>query len=228
MFLDNNNLLESVGLYNQSSIHYLHFDSNSNQLNQIYNVYNVSEKLNKTYFAEGSVLYNDKIYLLTWLERKVLVFDKLLQKKEDNNIDLPEQIQEGWGIALYQDYFIISDGTEYIYFVDPTNFKFIKKIKVVDKHKKVYKYLNELEIYKGKLLANQYYTNNILVINLETGVVEKLYNLIELSQEIQKDMDDKYYIQNGFVLNGIAYNSQLDILLVTGKKWPKVYQIRLI
>lgn len=80
-------------------------------------------------------------------------------------------------------------------------------------------------MYKGKLLANVYLSDDMLVIDIETGNVESVIDLSMLSTEIKEAVNDKAYLKKGNVLNGIAYHESTDVLLVTGKNWPIVYQI---
>jgi len=139
-------------------------------------------KLDSKYFGEGSdmVVVNGekRIYMLTWLERDVLIFDENLNFKD--TIKLPTQIKEGWGLSHYikddKYYLLATDGSSKIYHIDPENFTVIKSVDVVDKNGVNVKYLNEIEMYNGKILANVFMTNKILLVDPESGAVLSEYN----------------------------------------------------
>jgi glutamine cyclotransferase len=127
---------------------------------------------------------------------------------------------EGWGITHNGINLIISDGTSNLYFLDPTTFEVLRQIAVTDDKGAVYS-LNELEYIKGEIYANILNSNRIARINPENGNV---VGWIDLSGILGGERLD-YAID---VLNGIAYDPEKDRLFISGKLWPKVFEIRLI
>jgi glutamine cyclotransferase len=167
-------------------------------------------------FGEGITIFKDKIYQLTWQSHKVYKYDIGNIEKPVNTFDWP---YEGWGLTHDTASLIISDGSSNIYFVDPETFKIKSTISVRDEGGPV-NMLNELEYVNGFIFANVYQTQMIVKIDAESGhVVGKLYmkNLLQL-QDITERTD---------VLNGIAYDSTRNIFLITGKRWPKLFEMRL-
>ena len=114
----------------------------------------------------------------------------------------------------------MSDGTEKIYFRDPESFKILNMIEVYDDNGKI-ENINELETINGKLFCNVYGEDIILIIDLKTGRVESKINLKNLFT--RKNYNDKID-----VLNGIAYNKINNSIIVTGKWWPSMYEIKII
>ena len=167
-------------------------------------------------FGEGITIFKNKIYQLTWESNKAYQYDI-------NNIEAPEKTfdwaYEGWGLTHDTSSLIISDGTANIYFVDPTTFKVKSTVAIKDDQGPV-NYLNELEYVNGFIYANVYQTNIIVKINAESGhVVGRLYmNGLLQQNDIVADRTD--------VLNGIAYDSTTKNFLITGKRWPKMFEVR--
>ena len=128
--------------------------------------------LDNKYFGEGITVFNDKIYQLTWEANLGFVYDKNSFEK----IDQFKYNHEGWGITTYDNKLLISDGTETIYFIDPESYKLIKKIQVYNKNGPI-KLINELENVKGKIFANIYGKEEIIIFNPETGIVESILDL---------------------------------------------------
>lgn len=169
------------------------------------------------YFGEGVTVFNDKIYQLTWKENTGFIYNAgNLNKIKDFNYTKAIQ---GWGLThdgtnLYQ-----SDGSEKIYILDPETLAEKDYINVYAEDRKI-KNLNELEYVDGKIYANVYQTNGIMVIDPATGAVEGILNMAELESKITKTPDTD-------VLNGIAYNPKTGTFFITGKKWDKMFEIRL-
>lgn len=163
-------------------------------------------------FSEGAALLGDKIYQLTYRERKVFVYDsKNLQLLE--TLQLPAEMREGWGMSSNGKELIAGDGSQQLFFFGP-DMKVTKIIQVVG-NVSIYDQINELEFINGKIYANVWQTPYVLVINPDNGRVEQYYDLKELNQS--RGADD--------VLNGIAvYKGNL---LVTGKHWDKIYELNL-
>ena len=172
--------------------------------------------LDEKYFGEGITVLNDKLYQLTWQNHVGFVYD----------LDTFEKVgefkyeTEGWGLTTDNRYLIMSDGTEKLVYLDTTDFKPVKTIRVKDQNGYVTK-LNELEYMEGFILANQWETNRILKIDPETGDVAGVLDLTVLAQEAKLDNP------RADVLNGIAYHPSTKLLIVTGKYWPSTYVLQL-
>ncbi len=206
-------LLESTGEYGASKLKYVDLTSGKS-VRKI--------DLPNEYFGEGSVKIGDQIIVLTWRENVGLIYDaksfKLLST-------FPyETSREGWGITFDGKKLFRSDGSHRIWVMNAKTFKEERFIEVYDNQGEV-ESINELEFIDGKLYANVYLSNRILIINPTTGVVEGEVDLTELvPKNYFKNEND---VQNN-VLNGIAWDANGKRLFVTGKKWPKLFEIKLI
>ena len=127
---------------------------------------------------------------------------------------------EGWGLTSDGKRLIMSDGTETLYFLDPVTFARVGEIRVTAIGEPV-KGLNELEYINGKIYANMWPSNRIAIISPDNGSVMGVINL----QGILKKSDIQGHKVD--VLNGIAYDAKTDRLFVTGKWWPRLFEIRL-
>lgn len=167
------------------------------------------------YFGEGIALHGDKIYQLTWQAHTGFVYDKktfeLLRR-----FDYPN---EGWGLTSDGTHLIMSNGGSWLYFLDPENFKRVRKVQVKDGRQAI-KNLNELEYVKGEVYANVWESDRIARIDPQTGSV---IAWIDLSGLLDDDRGDPLA-----VLNGIAYDHVQDRLFVTGKRWPTLFEIEVI
>ena len=172
--------------------------------------------IDPSYFGEGITILNGKLYQLTWQEHKVFVYDAATFKKIQ---EFPWPF-EGWGITHNGNELIISVGTNNIYFVNPADFKIINTISVFSNYGLTGD-LNELEYVNGKIYANIWGSNDIAVINPESGMVEARINCDELRSKNSQAITDNE------VLNGIAYDSVKKSFYITGKKWPSLFEIKL-
>jgi glutamine cyclotransferase len=174
---------------------------------------NVKAELDREkYFGEGIAVLHNKIYQLTWLNQTGFIYDaktfkQLGQFKFEN--------KEGWGLTTDGTYLILSDGTNTLTYLDPETFKAVKTIQTS------YTNLNELEFIQGHIYANVYQKNFIIKIDPSNGNVTGVLDLSPLVLKAQRAS------RNSEVLNGIAFDSISNKLLVTGKLWPHVYQIEL-
>lgn len=207
LIYDHGFLYEGTGLMGQSSIRKVELETGK-ILKQI--------KIPDEYFGEGLTVQDNKIIQLTWQSKKGFVYDKNNFKK----IDDFSYSTEGWGITHDGHRFIMSDGTSKIYFLNFKDFQVDKSIEVRYGDTPVSQ-LNELEFIKGELYANIWQTDQIAIISTKTGKVTGWIDLTGLLKEgeSQQPVD---------VLNGIAYDSQKDRLFVTGKLWPKLFEIKLV
>jgi glutamine cyclotransferase len=169
------------------------------------------------YFGEGIAILNDKIYQLTWQENTAFVYDletfKLLKKFSYSG--------EGWGLTTDGIYLFMSDGTHIIRVVDPEKFETIRTIAIFDEKGSPIMRLNELEYVKGEIWANVWEKTHIVRIDPNSGKLLGRIDLTKLVYEITKE-DEK-----ADVLNGIAYDSANDRIFITGKKWKKLFEIKL-
>ena len=199
-------LIESSGQYGKSFIKKVDMESNI-----IINKLMIDKKL----FAEGITVYDDKLYMLTWKSNKGLILDK-------NTLELIGEFNystEGWGLTTIDDNLVMSDGTEKLFFIDPKSFKINNFIEVYDNNGKV-ENINEMEYINDKIYANIYGKDIIAIINYKTGEVENIINLEGL-------LNRENYNTNIDVMNGIAYNLENESILVTGKWWPSMFEIKI-
>jgi glutamine cyclotransferase len=167
------------------------------------------------YFAEGITLFNGKIYQLTWQHQRGFIYDAWSFEK----LGEFTYAGEGWGLANDGKLLILSDGTNRIRFVDPNNFQVKKVITVSDKGQPVSQ-LNELEYVQNEIYANIWHEDRIARIDAETGRVVGWIDLKRL-------LPPSHVRDEDAVLNGIAYDAATARLFVTGKLWPKLFEIRL-
>jgi len=200
-------LYEGTGLLGKSSLRKVELATG-----RIVKLYELSYQL----FGEGITLWQNNIIQLTWKSRTGFVYDRrtfrLLKK-----FSYPT---EGWGITQDGKHLIMSDGTSSLYFLDPYNFKEVKRIQVQDRGLPI-TLLNELEYIKGEIYANVYLTERIVRISPETGRVTGWIDLQGL-------LPTKDRAQGVDVLNGIAYDAQGNRIFVSGKYWPKLFEIQLV
>jgi len=167
------------------------------------------------YFGEGIIAFGDKLYELTWKDQKAFVYDlKTFAPK-----DTLTYYGEGWGLTTDGTSIIMSDGTARIRFLDPKTFAVQRTIDVHDGASPVSQ-LNELEWYKGELLANVWQSTQIARIDPKTGAITAWIDLTGILAPADRNGGED-------VLNVIAYDSATDKLYVTGKNYSKLYQITL-
>jgi glutamine cyclotransferase len=200
-------LYEGTGLKGDSSLRKVELSSGN-----VVQVLDLPSEL----FGEGVTVFDDRIIQLTWHANVGFIYDK-------DTFELLEQFQyptEGWGITHDGSHLIMSDGTATLYILDPERMVEIDTIQVHDGNGPVIR-LNELEYVDGELLANVWQTDLIARIDPETGQVT---GWIDLTGLLTLD-NPKHQVD---VLNGIAYDTEGDRLFVTGKWWPRLYEIKLV
>ncbi len=197
-------LYESTGLNGASSLRKVELETGR-----------VLKKLDipAQYFAEGLVLFNGRLLQLTWQNQIGFVYDQ----ESFQQLNTFHYTGEGWGFAHDGHSLILSDGTSQIRFLDPNNFQVQRSINVTDRGRDVVR-LNELEYVNGEIFANIWFTDRIARINPQTGAVNGWIDLAGLLSPQDSSAD---------VLNGIAYDAATNRLFVTGKLWPKLFEIRL-
>lgn len=174
-----------------------------------------SVKLSEKYFGEGITIFNDRIFQLTYKTQVGFVY-KL------ENMALVDSFHfestEGWGMTHDEQYLIMSDGTNILTYINPNTYKTVKKLQVYD-DKNPLIYLNELEYSEGYIYANVWTTNLIVKIDPKTG---KVLSKIDLDGILTKSNSDKKVD----VLNGIAIDPVTKKMYVTGKLYPKLFEIK--
>lgn len=203
----NGMLYESTGLRGQSSLRMV--DLTSGRVLQ-------KHDLAAKYFGEGLTDWHSHLIQLTWESHLGFVYDTFSFRRL-RTFTYP---WEGWGLTHDSRHLILSDGTSVLHLLDPTTFKPVGRIQVTADGKPVLN-LNELECIDGEIYANIWETNRIARISPATGRVIEWIDLSGLRPPSVQQNDNA-------VLNGIAYDSQHHRLYVTGKLWPKLYEIKLM
>ena len=170
------------------------------------------------YFAEGLALLNGKLYQLTWKENNGFIYDL-------NTFNKTGEFTyggEGWGLAEDGKSLILSDGSNQIRFLDPQTFRVERAINVFENNdtSRPLRDINELEYVRGEIYANVWQTDQIIRIDPKNG---RLLGVIDMTGILPGKRVD----EADDVLNGIAFDAQHQRLFVTGKRWPKLFEIRL-
>jgi glutaminyl-peptide cyclotransferase len=170
--------------------------------------------LDESLFGEGIALFHEHIYQVTWKSKVGFVYNKS-DFKTINKIYYPT---EGWGLTTMDDKIVMSDGTNVLYFYEPDMFTVISKIEVYDNEKKRDS-LNELEYINGEIWANIWINDHIARIDPSTGKVLGYIDLKGILPATERNSETD-------VLNGIAYDKKGNRIFVTGKRWPKLFEIK--
>lgn len=170
--------------------------------------------LDDSLFGEGIALYKDRIYQVTWKNKIGFVYGK----SDFKLINKIYYATQGWGMTTINDNLVMSDGTNVLYFYEPDMFTVVSKIEVYDNQKKVDQ-LNELEYINGEIWANIWMTDLIARIDPQSGKVLSYVDLKGLLTASDRNTDTD-------VLNGIAYDNAGKRIFVTGKLWPKLFEIK--
>ena len=199
-------LYEGTGLNGRSSIRKVRLENG--EVLQI-------QKLDPQYFGEGIAIVGNSLFELTWQAEIGFVYDRQTFQRTGTF----SYRGEGWGLTQDGRRLIMSDGSSYLRFIDPATRKELSRIQVRDGGKPVER-LNELEYVKGEVLANVWQTERLARISPKTGQVLGWVDLSGLLSAREAQSVD--------VLNGIAYDAQHDRLFVTGKLWPKLFEIKIV
>jgi len=201
-------LYESTGLNGRSSLRMVDLTTG-----RVLQKYDLSEE----YFGEGLTEWGSTLIQLSWKAHTAFVYDRFsFRQLKTFHYD-----GEGWGLTHDSTNLIMSDGTSYLRFLDPNSFRLTRKIQVVDASARAINNINELEFVRGEIYANVWHSDEILQISPQTG---KVLGVIDLHGII-----DTRELEGGdAVLNGIAYDPANDRLLVTGKLWPSLFEIRIV
>ena len=206
LFFHNGDMYESTGQYGSSTFRKVDLATGE-----------ALEKLdfNRKYFVEGSVVLGDNLYILTWESKVAFIYDaKTLEYKSTYSYP-----REGWGLTTDGKQLIASDGSSRLYFLDG-EYKLQKAVDVKLDGRSV-RNLNELEYIDGKVWANVYTTDLIVIINPSTGVVEATVDCTGLLPDQLRD-------RRTDVLNGIALDPASGKIYLTGKYWKRLYEIELV
>lgn len=213
LFWLNNMLYESTGNYGQSEL----------RTNNLATGQPIKKlKLDKQYFGEGISVINNKLYQLTYKEKKVFVYDPVSFKKIK---EFEWTTGEGWGMTHNDSELIISNGSSNLYFIDPETFK-TKRITGVTNNYGPVTSVNELEYVNGVVYANIYESNTIIKIDPVTGKVLGTMDFTGILDKYGTPRPDEFYAE-GSVLNGIAYDPAKNSFYITGKNWPTMFEIKL-
>lgn len=200
-------LYESTGLYGESSLR---------KVDLVTGEVLLQTDLSTEYFAEGLTEWEDILIQLTWLEGTGFIYNQ-------EDLSLMGQFTyptEGWGLTHNGQQLIMSDGTAALYFLDPQTRQVESSVQVTFQGEPVDN-LNELEFIRGEVFANIWQTDDIVRINPDTGEVVGWIDL-------QGILPEERRVTGTDVLNGIAYDPDRDRLFITGKRWPELYEVRLV
>ncbi|MCC8174589.1 MAG: glutaminyl-peptide cyclotransferase [Odoribacter sp.] len=203
-------MYEGTGQYGSSSIRKI--DMNTGK---VLSVLSIESNL----FGEGITIFKNKIYQLTWTSRKGFVYDLKTFTLESTF----SYNTEGWGLTTMGEKLIMSDGTNKLYHITPSSFNIIKQVEVYD-HNGAVSNLNELEYINGLVWANIWTEDRIVMIDPESGAVKGELNMNGLLSASDRN---KLTDEREDVLNGIAYDSDKDTVFLTGKRWPKIFEIKI-
>ncbi|KAB2069596.1 Glutaminyl-peptide cyclotransferase -like protein [Gossypium arboreum] len=209
LYAGNDTLFESTGLYRQSSVRKVAIRTGKVE---------ILHKMADSYFGEGLTLLGERLFQVTWLTKIGFIYDrKKLQKLEQ----FTHEMEDGWGLATDGKILYGSDGTSTLYQIDPQTLKVTTK-NVIKFNGQNVRYLNELEYINGEIWANVWQTDCIIRISPNNGTILGWILLPSLREGL---LAAGY---NGIdVLNGIAWDSDNNRIFVTGKLWPKLYEIKL-
>lgn len=207
LFYHEGSLIESTGQYGESTLREVDLRTGK-----------VIRKVDvpPQFFAEGAAILDGKVYQLTWTHGRGFIYDpRTFKKLGEFRYD-----GEGWGLTSDGRSLIMSDGTGEIRFLDPENFSVVRTLSVSDRGRPL-RDLNELEFVRGEIFANIWHSDRIARIDPQSGVVRGWIDLAGILPAGEASGGEA-------VLNGIAYDETGDRLFVTGKLWPKLFEIKLI
>ena len=204
----NDKLYESTGLRGRSSLREVDLNSG-----EVIRSLSLSDKI----FAEGLARVNEKLYQISWQSGKAFVYDlESFNKEKEFSYNT-----EGWGLCFDGKDLFMSDGSSTLFRRNPKTFEAISKLVVTLNNKKI-DYLNELECVDGFIYANIWQTTNIIKIDKKTGKVVSQIDAANLLAKSGATQDPNA------VLNGIAYNPDSKTFFLTGKLWPKLFEVRFV
>lgn len=197
-------IYESTGLYGKSTLRKV--DIATGKIIK-------SISLSPIYFGEGIAVLDNKIYQLTWENKKAFVYDL-------NSFKLLKEFvypTEGWGITTDGNQLIVSDGSNFLTYYNPNNFEILNTIMIKQGNKSLYN-INEMEMVEGLIYANVYMTDKIVIINPNNCDIVGWIDISLLRQSLSEPM-------NAEVSNGIAYNPESKTFYLTGKNWSNLFEV---
>ncbi|RWR89479.1 glutaminyl-peptide cyclotransferase isoform X1 [Cinnamomum micranthum f. kanehirae] len=204
----NDTFFESTGLYGESSVRQVFL-----QTGEVLALH----QMDGSYFGEGLTMLGGRLFQVTWKEKTGFIYDRYNLSKWTM---FTHQMRDGWGLATDGKVIFGSDGTSTLYRLGPKSLKVMGKVTVTYKGREVF-YINELEYINGEVWANVWQTDCIARISPKDGEVLGWIVLEKLRKSLVASGN-----QNIDVLNGIAWDRRKNRLFVTGKKWPKLYEIK--
>lgn len=208
-------LYEGTGEWGKSSLRIVDIKTGAVEKNHLLS--------DSTIFGEGITIFKNKIYQLTWTNNQIFVYNLNDIAQSVNTL---KWNREGWGATNDGRNIIISDGSSHLYFVQPDENKKemkINKVLTVADNRGEVDSLNELEFINGYIYANRWLTSDIVKIDSSNGYVVGRINLSGLLNQY----DPNAKVGSEAVLNGIAYDSTTKKLYITGKDWPKLFEMQL-
>ncbi len=172
-------------------------------------------------FGEGITIMNDKLYQLTWQSGMGYVYD-ISNLEKIKNFTYGES-REGWGLCNDGEKIFKSDGTEKIWFLDPETLEEKGHIETVT-NKSIFNSANELEYVAGKIYANVYQKESMMIIDATSGAIEGVINFGGLKNKVSKGPE---WDEGNSVLNGVAYHPERETFFVTGKNWDKLFEVKI-
>jgi glutaminyl-peptide cyclotransferase len=199
-------LYEGTGLNGQSTVRKVKLENGA-----VLQVQKVADE----HFGEGITVWRDRIFELTWRSGIGFIYDRASLAR----VGTFALKGEGWGLTHDGTRLIMSDGTAFLRFLNPATQRETGRVQVRDGRVPV-EHLNELEFVKGEVLANVWQTDRVVRINPRTGHVTGWIDFAGLLSPAETARDA--------VLNGIAYDAATDRLFVTGKLWPKLFEVKIL
>ena len=206
LFFHDGQMYESTGVHGKSTFRKIDMETGE-----------ALERLNfdQKYFLEGSVVFGDNLYILTWESKVAFIYDAATLEYKSTW----KYPREGWGITTDGKQLIASDGSANLFFMNDQFALDRKQLVTIDG--RPVRWLNELEYINGKVWANVYTSDEIVIINPKNGKVE---GVIDCRGLLPREL----YTADTDVLNGIAYNPDTKKVYLTGKNWPKLYEVRIV
>jgi len=225
--------LETAGEYGTSKIHFFKLDNSSKKT-----VLVKSTNIESQFFAEGSDIFTHPngeqfVYMLVYERRRIHKFDLNLQLIT-NNIMMPRELREGWGMThdpKNPHIAIISDGSHKLFYCDVSrDFEIVRIVEVMSENGYRQDSLNELEFIKGYIWASIFLTDYIVKIDPSTGNIIHRFDFSYISNLARRNSNTILGRSLNYddVLNGIAYNEEINEFYITGKKYPHIYQIKIL
>lgn len=206
-------LYESTGKKGASTVRKVNFETGE-VLQQI--------DMEDSVFGEGITIMNGKLYQLTWQSGMGYVYN-ISNLEKIKNFTYGKS-REGWGLSNDGEKILKSDGTEKIWFLNPETLEEQGHIETVT-NKSIFSKANELEYVDGKIYANVYQKESMMIIDATSGAIEGVINFGGLKSKVNKGPE---WDEGNSVLNGVAYHPERETFFVTGKNWNKLFEVKIL